>query len=36
MSIFLDEKFDAITVISTIMIVADVWGVQRLDVKKKN
>ena len=34
--LFLDEKFDALTVISTIMIVVGVWGVQMIDVKKKN
>ncbi len=33
--LFLDEKFNVITVISTIMIIVGVWGVQRIDVKKK-
>ena len=34
--LFLDEKFDVVTVVSTIMIIVGVWGVQILDVKKKN
>ncbi len=34
--LFLDEKFDALAVLSTIMIVVGVWGVQMIDVKKKN
>ncbi len=33
--IFLDEKFSVVTIVSAIMIVVGVWGVQVLSVKKK-
>lgn len=34
--LFLDEKFNIVTIMSTIMIIVGVWGVQIIDVKKKN
>lgn len=34
-SVFLNERMTYVSVLATVMIIVGVWGVQRLDVKKK-